>query len=234
MNAAGLSVLMLAAIGIGWLILSLAAKERARARARGQFAAQRGWTYLRGGKPGRLYLIEGSEGGSPWTLEAFQGGKRKATLTVWKCSDPPMTEGVVFIGSKGMAAMLKNPLGHKIIKWGLQFAGGDDDVSRTLTRLMDGYQEVETGDPEFAAVYAVLATDPGQAAKLLNGETRRAMLEWDLAHKIGRASQGPLGATWSDAGLSLTWGAGAIESPEDVSAFLALAQRLRSATKSAW
>lgn len=234
MNAAGLSILILAVIGIGWLILSLAAKERARARALEQFAAERGWTYTRGGNPGRLYLIEASEGGAPWTLEAFQGGKRKATLTVWRCSDPPMADGVVFIGSKGMAAMLKNPLGSKIIKWGLQFAGGDDDVSRTLTRLMDGYQEVETGDPEFAAVYAVLATDPGQASRLLNGDTRRAMLEWDQAHRIGRASQGPLGATWSDAGLSLTWGAGALEAPEDVSAFLGLAQRLRSSLKSEW
>lgn len=234
MNAMGLSFLILVVMGFAWLVWIIVTKEREKAQARERFAVERGWTYTQGGKPGLLYTIEGSEGGARWTLEAFQGGQHKSGHTTWKASDPPLTGGVVFVGSKAMAAFLKNPIGKKLAQWGLQVTVSGDDVSASWNRLMEGYQEVDTGDADFAARYAVLATDPGQSNRLLNGEVRRAMLDWDGNHKVGRVSQGQLGVTWSDAGLSLTWGVSALQSPDDMAGFVGLGLLLRSSVRSGW
>jgi hypothetical protein len=133
-----------------------------------------------------------------------------------------------------MAAILRNPLGNRLARWGLQLVAGEDDVAKAWNRLMEGYQEVETGDMNFAALYAVLATDPGQATRLLNGDVRRAMVEWEGAHKVGRASQGRLGLTWSEDGLSLTWGGSALQQPDDLSPFVTMALLLRSSVRSGW
>jgi len=234
MNAIGLTILVLAVLGFAWLVVFLVAKEREQARAREQFAVERGWIYTKGGKHERAFAIEGSEGGMSWTLESFQGSKNKAGRTVWRTSDPPLTGGVVFVGSKAMAAILRNPIGNRLARWGLQLVAGEDDVANAWNRLMEGYQEVEMGDSDFSAVYAVLATDAGQASRLLNGDGRRAMLEWEGAHKVGRVSQGRLGVTWSEAGLSLSWSGSALKQPEDISAFVALARRLRPSARSGW
>jgi hypothetical protein len=234
MNAIGLTILVLAVLGFGWLVWTLVAKEREKARAREQFAMERGWTYTKGGKHERAFAMQGAEGGMSWTLESFQGNKNKAGRTVWRISDPPLTGGVVFVGSKAMAAILRNPIGNRLARWGLQLVAGDDDVAKAWNRLMEGYQEVEMGDPDFTSVYAVLATDAGQASRLLNGDGRRAMLEWEGAHKVGRVSQGRLGVTWSEAGLSLSWSGSALQQPDDLSAFVAMALRLRSSVQSGW
>ena len=234
MNAIGLTILVLAVLGFGWLVWTLVAREREQARAREQFAMERGWTYTKGGKHERVFAIQGSEGGMSWTLESFQGNKNKAGRTVWRTSDPPLTGGVVFVGSKAMAAILRNPIGNRLARWGLQLVAGEDEVAKAWNRLMEGYQEVETGDPEFSLVYAVLATDAGQASRLLNGDGRRAMLEWEEAHKVGRVTQGRLGLTWSEEGLSLSWGGSALKHPEDISAFVAMALRLRPSARSGW
>jgi hypothetical protein len=234
MNAIGLTVLVLAVTGFGWLVWTLIAKEREKERALEQFAMERGWTYTKGGKNERVYAIQGSEGGMSWILESFQGSHNRTGRTVWKAADPPLTGGVVFIGSKALAALLKNPIGLKLARWGLQMVAGGDEVSKTWNRLVEGYQEVETGDPDFSAVYAVLATDPGQALKLITGEARRAMLEWEGSHKVGRASQGRFGVTWSEAGLSLTWSGSALQQPDDIAGFVAMALRLRPSVRSGW
>lgn len=234
MNAMGLSVLILAVIGFGWLVSVMVAKERAKARAREQFALERGWTYAKGGGHERLFAIQGSEGGSPWSLESFQGSQNKAGRTHWKTADHPLTGGVVFIGSKAMAALLKNPIGRKLAQWGLRLSLAGDDASAAWNRLMEGYQEVEVGDPDFSALYSVLATDPGQANRLLNGEARRAMLEWERRHKAGRATGGHLGVTWSEAGVSLTWGGSALQTPEDMAGFVELGLLLCSSEKTGW
>jgi len=234
MNAMGLSILILVVIGFGWLVTIIVAKERAKAQAREQFAVERGWTYTKGGGHERLFAIQGSEGGAPWSLESFQGSQNKAGRTHWKTADNPLTGGVVFIGSKAMAAFLKNPIGKKLAQWGLQVVATGDDVSAAWNRLMEGYQEVETGDMDFSALYAVLATDPGQANRLLNGEVRRAMVEWEGSHKAGRATSGHLGVTWSEAGVSLTWSGSAIQTPEDMAGFVELGLLLRSSAKSGW
>jgi hypothetical protein len=234
MNAMGLTILVLAVMGFGWLVWTLVAKEREKARVREQFVMERGWTYTKAGKHDRAFAIQGSEGGMPWILESYQGSKNKSGRTVWKASGPPFTGGAAFIGSKAMAAILRNPIGNRLARWGLQLVAGEDDGAQAWNRLMEGYQEVETGDPDFSAMYAVLATDAGQASKLTNGDCRRAMLDWERAHKVGRVSQGRLGVTWSEAGLSVRWSGSAIQDPEDISAFLAMALTLRSSVQSGW
>ena len=234
MNAIGLTIIVLAVIGFGWLVFVLVAKEREKARAREQFAMERGWTYTKGGRHERVFAIQGSEGGMSWTLESFQGNKNKAGRTVWRTSDPPLTGGVVFVGSMAMAAILRNPIGNRLARWGLQLVAGEDEVAKAWNRLMEGYQEVETGDPDFSAIYAVLATDPGQATRLLSGDGRRAMLEWEGARKVGRVTQGRLGLTWSEAGLSLSWSGSALKEPEDISAFVTMALRLRPSAHGGW
>ena len=234
MNPGGAVFAFVAVAGFAWLIWFVIGKERERSQAREQRATERGWTYAKGGKPGLVYTVQGAEGGTQWTLEAFQGGQHKAGRTTWKTPDPPLTGGVVFIGSKAMAAFLKNPIGHKLAQWGLQIVLGGDDVSRAWSRLMEGYQEVDTGDMDFAASYAVLATDPGQAQRFLTGDVRRGILDWDSSHKIGRASRGQLGVTWSDAGLSLTWSASALGQADDMVAFVELCLLMRSSARSGW
>lgn len=124
MNPAAIAIIVLAVGGFAALIWSIVAKERERARAREQRATERGWTYTRRGGRGGLYSVQGTEGGMPWTLEVLQGGKQRQARTTWSIPDPPLPGGAVFVGSKPVAAFLKNPLGNRLARWGLRIGAG--------------------------------------------------------------------------------------------------------------
>lgn len=99
---------------------------------------------------------------------------------------------------------------------------------------MEGHQEVESGDPAFDKNWAVLATEPSQARRLVNGEACRSMLEWEEGHRVGRFSRGSLTVTWWDGGLLLTWEGSAVESPDDMAGFADLGIRLRASCLNSW
>lgn len=234
MNPGGMAIVVLLVGAFAALIGYIVSKDRERSRAREQRATERGWTYTRGGGRGRHYSVQGTEGGTPWTLSVYQGGKHKTARTAWSAPDPPLPGGAVFVGSRPLAAFLKNPLGNRLARWGFRIGAGGEDVKEAWAKLMEGHQEVESGDRAFDENWAVLATDPGQARRLVNGEACRAMLEWEEGHRVGRLSRGSLTVTWWDGGLLLTWEGAAVESPDDMVGFADLGLGLRSSCLKSW
>lgn len=234
MNAGGMVLVFIVVAGFVCLVLWTMAKDREQARAREQRAMERGWQYIRGGGTGQLYTVEGAEGGVPWTLVSFHGGKNKQALSTWRTSACPLPGGVVFVGSKAFAAMLKNPLGNQLARWGLRVGGAGPAVTEAFNRLMEGHEEVTTGDGEFDARYAVLASDTGEARRLLSADVCRAMLEWENAHKVARLRTGELGVTWGDGGLSVSSTGATYVKPEDMAGFVDLCLSIRKVAATRW
>ena len=231
MNWGGAGIGIIVIVGVVSLIWYTVAKERAQAQAREQWAIERGWTYSRSGG---LYTLQASEGGASWTLVVHSSQKNRPAKSIWKTSSPSLPGGVVAVGSKAMAFFLKNPLGNRLAQWGMRVSASGEDVTSAWDRLMQGCEEVDTGDTDFGARYSVLTTDAAQARKLLSGEVIRAVLEWEGLHKIGRASQGKVEILWSDAGLMVTWDGPPLLKPDDMNRFVELCLTIRAPLDRSW
>ena len=231
MNWGGAVIGVLVIVGVVSLVWYTIAKERAQALEREQRALERGWAYSRSGG---LYSLQGSEGGASWTLVVHSSQKNRPAKGVWKADSPSLPGGVVAVGSKAMAFFLKNPLGNRLAQWGMRVSVSGEDVTRAWNRLVEGCEEVDTGDADFASRYAVLATDTAQARKLLSGEVIRAVLEWDGRHKLGRAFQGEVEILWSDAGLMVTWNGSPLLKPDDMAGFVELCLGIHGPLNRGW
>jgi hypothetical protein len=227
-------------LGVVCLIVTLAwrsiVKEREQSREREERAVMRGWGYERGSpQQGFSWVLSGSEGGTAWKLEVSRSkGKNAAQRATLTAPDLRCPSGAVWVGSNSLVKFFKSGIGRKIIRWGLQLTPSPMTSAGLAGPLIDeGAIEVDLGDPDFAALYGVLATDSGGAFQLLNSEVRRAMLDWEAAHKAG-AARGFLGLTWGPEGLNLTWGGRPVASGDDMVAFAELGQLLLKAARGGW
>ncbi len=227
-------------LGVVGLVLILAwrsiVKEREQSREREERAVMRGWSYQSGSpQQGFSWALSGSEGGTSWRLEVSRSkGKNAAQRATLTAPELRCTAGAVWAGSSTLVKFFRSSIGKKLIGWGLQLTPSQATSSGLARPLLeDGALEVDLGDPDFAALYGVLATDSGSAFTLLNSEVRRAMLDWEDGHRTGSA-KGFLGLTWAPEGLALTWGGRSIASGDDMVAFVELGKVTMKAARGGW
>jgi len=219
--------------GLAWYSI---VKEREQSREREERAVMRGWGYERGSpQQGFSWVLTGSEGGTSWKLEVSRSkGKNAAQRATLTAPGLGCSSGAVWAGSTSLLKLFRSSLGRKLMRWGVQLnASPVSSVGLAGPLLDEGAMEVDLGDPDFSALYGVLATDSAGAFQLLNAEVRRAMLDWEEAHKTGSA-KGFLAVTWGSEGVTLTWGGRSIATGDDMVGFVELAQRLLKAARGGW
>ncbi len=233
MSQQSIVILAIAAAGTA-LFLAIRALLRRALRLReerARKATERGWTYVQAGKYGSGYSVEGSAEGFSWRLE-LRAGQKGHVSAEWRCEALGSGGPVVVVMDPSAAALFKSPVAQKVARWGLRMVPQGDSRSASLERLLDGHVEVDTGDEAFRKAFTVLTTDEGTARRLLSGEARAALVEWQAATSRGAGGRS-LTVNWSDSGLSLHWSAG-LEDPEAMARFADAGILLGRSAKGHW
>jgi hypothetical protein len=222
---------MAAATALFLAVSAVLRRARRLQEERAMRAMERGWTYTQARRTGTTYVLEGSAEGFRWRLETRAGQKGRSSAE-WTSADLASGGAVVGVMNRAQAALFKSPMAKKLAQWGLAVAPRADPRVGAFERLLDGCVEVDTGDAEFHKAFGVLATEEEPAKRLLGGEARQVLVEWNGATRR-RAGGGTLSVSWSEAGLSVTWGAG-LEDPDAMVRFAELGVRLGKAAAGRW
>lgn len=228
------SAIVVAMVGAAAVILVVGAvlkRARRLSGERAMRATERGWIYTQASKSGPAYAVEGSADGFKWRL-VVKAGQKGHTSAEWRSEELATGGAVVGVMSRAAAALFKSPLATKAAQWGMSLVPAGDPRAQAFERLLEGSVGVDTGDGDFQKVFGVLATDEGEARRLLTPEVRRALLEWHGTTRR-KAGGGSLTVTWSGAGVSVSWGTG-LEEPDAMVRFAEMGLLIGRALKPGW